>query len=87
MPTTRLSSVQEVSHRLPSTASTPSPQYQNLFSERLNSSHDTFLSCLGSFIGRLHLQSPYSIDGLLTIQQPVNALRELLVVVEAAPAE
>ncbi|PVH69958.1 ras GEF [Cadophora sp. DSE1049] len=86
MPMKRLSSVQEVSHRLSFAAPTPSAQYRNLVSKRLDSSHDTFLSHLASFIGGLHLQSPYSIDRLLTIRQSVNALGELFVVVEAVCA-
>ena len=51
---------QSISHRL--SASLPPAQRQNLISERLNASHDTFLSHLGSFIGRLHLQSQSSSD-------------------------
>ena len=73
---------QSISHRLSLTASVPPERRQNLVSERLNSSHDTFLSYLGSFIGRLHLQSQSSSDLLITIRQSVTAGRELLMVVE-----
>ncbi|KAH8602270.1 ras guanine nucleotide exchange factor domain-containing protein [Bisporella sp. PMI_857] len=72
---------QSISHRVSLTASIPAAQRQNLVSERLNTSHDTFLSYLGSFIGRLHLQSQSSADLLLTIRQSVTAGRALLAVV------
>ena len=73
---------QSVSHRVSLTASIPAAQRQNLVSERLSASHDTFLSYLGSFIGRLHLQSQSSADLLVTIRQSVAAGRELIAVVE-----
>jgi hypothetical protein len=73
---------QSISHRLSLTASVPPERRQNLVSERLNSSDDSFLSYLGSFIGRLHLQSQSSADLLVTIRQSVTAGRELLMVVE-----
>lgn len=73
---------QSVSHRLSLRASIPEAQRQNLVSERLSSSHDTFLSYLGSFIGRLHLQSQSSTELLLTIRQSVAAGRVLLSVIE-----
>lgn len=76
-----------ISHRLSQTGSIPPAQRQNRVSERLNSSHDTFLSYLGSFIGRLHLQSQSSADLLLTIRQSVTAGRGLLAVVEAVCAQ
>ena len=71
---------QSFSHRL--SASVPAAQRQILVSERLNASHDTFLSYLGSFIGRLHLQSQSSADLISTVRQSVTAGRELLTVVE-----
>ena len=73
---------QSISHRLSLTAAIPSERRQNLVSERLNTSHDTFLSYLGSFIGRSHLQSQSSSDLLTTIRKSVTAGRELLMVVE-----
>ena len=75
---------QSISHRL--SASVPAAQRKNLVSERLNISHDTFLSYLGSFIGRLHLQSQSSSELVHTIKQSVTAGRELLRVVEAVCA-
>ncbi|ESZ92038.1 hypothetical protein SBOR_7568 [Sclerotinia borealis F-4128] len=75
-----------VSHRVSLIASVPAEQRQNLVSERLNSSHDTFLSYLGSFIGRLHLQSQSSQDLLSTVRQSVTAGQGLLIVVEAVCA-
>jgi hypothetical protein len=72
---------QSISHRL--SASIPAAQRQNFVSEKLNSSHDTFLSHLGSFIGRLHLQSQSSAELILSVRQSVTAGRELLLVVEA----
>jgi hypothetical protein len=72
---------QSISHRL--SASLPAAQRQNLVSEKLNTSHDLFLSYLGSFIGRLHLQSQSSAELILTVRQSVTAGRELLLVVEA----
>ncbi|TVY89122.1 Ras guanine nucleotide exchange factor A [Lachnellula willkommii] len=84
---TRPSSVQlnkqSVSHRLSLTASIPAAQRHNLASERLNVSHDTFLSFLGSFIGRLHLQSQSALELLSSVRQCVNAGHSLLMVVEA----
>lgn len=70
-----------VSHRL--SASIPAAQRQNLVSEKLNASHDTFLSFLGSFIGRLHLQSQSAAELLDSVRQSVSAGRDLLIVVEA----
>ncbi|ATZ49519.1 hypothetical protein BCIN_04g06560 [Botrytis cinerea B05.10] len=75
-----------VSHRVSLIASIPAEQRQNLVSERLNSSHDTFLSYLGSFIGRLHLQSQSSQDLLSSVRQSVTAGQGLLIVVEAVCA-
>ncbi|KAL3427731.1 RasGEF domain-containing protein [Phlyctema vagabunda] len=75
---------QSVSHRVSVTL--PIAQRQNLISERLNVSHDTFLSYLGSFIGRLHLQSQSTTDLLVTIRHSVTAGRALLAVVEVVCA-
>ena len=72
---------QSISHRVSLTHSIPAAQRQNLITERLNASHDTFLSYLGSFIGRLHLQSQSCANLLLTIRQSVTAGRALLAVV------
>lgn len=72
---------QSISHRL--STSLPAAQRKNLVSERLNAGHDLFLSYLGSFIGRLHLQSQSSVDLIQTIKESVTAGREMLTVVEA----
>jgi hypothetical protein len=71
---------QSVSHRL--SASLPPARRDKLISEKLNVSHDTFLSHLGSFIGRLHLQSQSSLDLIAAVRQSVHAGRDLLTVVE-----
>lgn len=75
---------QSISHRVSLTI--PAAQRKNLVSERLNSSHDTFLSYLASFIGRLHLQSQSSGELLETIRQSVTAGRALLSIVEVVCA-
>ncbi|KAH8821255.1 ras guanine-nucleotide exchange protein-like protein [Xylogone sp. PMI_703] len=71
---------QSISHRM--SMSMPAAQRQNLVSERLNACHDTFLSYLGSFIGRLHLQSQSSAGLLLTTRESVNAGSELLGIID-----
>ncbi|RKF55457.1 hypothetical protein GcM3_201004 [Golovinomyces cichoracearum] len=70
---------QSASHRL--SASIPVAQRQNFVSGKLNCSHDTLLSFLGSFIGRLHLQLQSPADLISAVQQFVRAGRELLTVV------
>jgi RasGEF domain/RasGEF N-terminal motif len=75
-----------VSHRVSTAGSLLSRQRVNFISERLSSSHDTLLSYLGSFIGRLHLQSQSSADLLLTIGQSISAGRSLLTLIEAVCA-
>ncbi|PSR97374.1 ras guanine nucleotide exchange factor domain-containing protein, partial [Coniella lustricola] len=76
----RLSS--SISHRLSLAGPSPLSRPQNLVSERLTSSHDTFLSYMGSFIGRLHLQSQSRPDLALAIKQSATSGGELLVVVD-----
>jgi hypothetical protein len=75
-----------ISHNLSLTASTPVAQRHKLVSEQLNTWHDTFLSYLGSLIGRLHLQSQSSADFLVVIQQLVTVGQKLLAVVEVVCA-
>ncbi|KKY33181.1 hypothetical protein UCDDA912_g06851 [Diaporthe ampelina] len=72
----------------PSAGASPSPlsRPQNLVSERLTASHDTFLSHLGSFIGRLHLQSQSRPHLALAIKQSATSGGELLVVVDVVCA-
>lgn len=76
----RLSS--NISHRVSLAGPSPLSRPQNLVSERLTASHDTFLSHLGSFIGRLHLQSQSRPDLALAIKQSATSGGELLVVVD-----
>jgi hypothetical protein len=72
------------SHHL--SASIPATQRQKLVSERLIISFDKFLSCLGSFIGRLEVQSQSSADLLVAVRQCATAGLELLAVVEVVCA-
>lgn len=76
----RLSS--NISHRVSLAGPSPLSRPQHLVSERLTASHDTFLSHLGSFIGRLHLQSQSRPDLALAIKQSATSGGELLVVVD-----
>lgn len=80
----RLSS--SFSHRVSLAGPSPLSRPQNLVSERLTSSHDTFLSHLGSFIGRLHLQSQSRPDLALAIKQSATSGGALLVVVDVVCA-
>ncbi|KAG5926119.1 hypothetical protein E4U42_003646 [Claviceps africana] len=79
--THRLSS--GMSHRVSLAGPSPlsSPQY--LVSERLNRSHDKFLSHLGSFIGRLHLQSQSRPELSVAIKQSATSGGELLAVMDS----
>jgi RasGEF domain/RasGEF N-terminal motif len=70
-----------VSHRMTSGGHATGPTNFKLASERLRSSHDTFLGCLGTFLG-LHMQSRSSSELLLTTQQSVKSCRELLTIIE-----
>ncbi|KAI0015687.1 ras GEF [Xylariomycetidae sp. FL0641] len=69
-----------ISHRV-SLAGPSLSQPQNLVSERLNACHDTFLSYLGSFIGRLRLQSLSRPELALAIKQSAVSGGALLSVV------
>ncbi len=53
------------------------PGSRNLASERLGDLHNTFLTCLGSFIG-LHIQSRSSSEILLTTKRAVVSCRDML---------
>ena len=72
-----------ISHRVSLAGPAPTSHPQKLVSERLNVSHDTFLSYLGSFIGRLHLQSQSRPDLALAIKHSAIAGGQLLAVVDA----
>lgn len=76
------SSLPTISHRVSYTGSFSSHN-TNLVSQRLSAAHDIFLSHQGSFIGRLHLQSRFPADLLVTTRHSVLACRDLLQVVEA----
>jgi len=76
----RLSST--IQHRVSLTGPSPLSQSQNLVSGRLTSCHDLFLSHLGSFIGRLQVQSQSRPHLALAIRQSVSSGGELLVVVD-----
>ncbi|KAI1780699.1 ras GEF [Hypoxylon cercidicola] len=72
-----------ISHRVSLAGPSPLSQSQKLVSERLNSCHDTFLSHLGSFIGRLHVQSQSRPELALAIKHSVISGGELFAVVDA----
>ncbi|KAH9908186.1 ras GEF [Xylariomycetidae sp. FL2044] len=75
-----------VSHRVSLAGPSPLSQSQNLVSERLNSCDDAFLSHLGSFIGRLHLQSQSRPQLAKAIKQSAISGGTLLAVVEIVSA-
>ncbi|KAL6714844.1 Ras guanine nucleotide exchange factor bud5 [Lecanora helva] len=56
------------------------PGSRNLASEKLSDLHNSFLTCLGYFIG-LHIQSRSSSEILLTTKQAVVSCRDMLEVV------
>ncbi|GKT66117.1 ras guanine-nucleotide exchange factor [Colletotrichum tofieldiae] len=76
----RLSS--NISHRVSLAGPSPLSRPHHLVSERLNKSHDTFLSHLGSFIGRLHLQSQSRPELAFAIKLSATSGGELLAVVD-----
>ncbi|KXX78322.1 Ras guanine nucleotide exchange factor A [Madurella mycetomatis] len=78
--TNRLSST--VSRRVSLAGLSSVSRPQNLVSERLNNCHDIFLSHLGSFIGRLQLQSQSRPNLALAIKQSATSGGELLLVVD-----
>ncbi|EPE09389.1 hypothetical protein F503_07165 [Ophiostoma piceae UAMH 11346] len=75
-----------ISHRVSLAGPSPLSQAQNLVSSRLGDRHDTFLSYLGSFIGRLHLQSQSRPHLALAIKQSATSGGQLLVVVDVVSA-
>jgi hypothetical protein len=72
-----------ISHRVSLAGPSPLSRPQHLVSERLNNSHDSFLSHLGSFTGRLHLQSQSRSELALAIKQSATSGGELLAVIDA----
>jgi hypothetical protein len=71
-----------ISHRVSLAGPSPLSRAHHLVSERLNRTHDTFLSHLGSFIGRLHLQSQSRPELASAIKQSALSGGELLAVVD-----
>ncbi|QPH09830.1 hypothetical protein C2857_000849 [Epichloe festucae Fl1] len=72
-----------MAHRVSLAGPSPLSSPQHLVSERLNRSHDKFLSHLGSFIGRLHLQSQSRPELALAIKQSAISGGELLAVMDS----
>lgn len=75
-----------MAHRVSLAGPSPLSRPQHLVSERLNRSHDKFLSHLGSFIGRLHLQSQSRPELSLAIKQSATSGGELLAVMDSVCA-
>ncbi|KAL1895993.1 Ras guanine nucleotide exchange factor bud5 [Ceratocystis pirilliformis] len=72
-----------ISHRMSVAGpASPLPAQQHLVSQRLSKSHDTFLSHLGSFIGRLQFQSQSHTELVLSIKQSATSGGGLLAVVD-----
>lgn len=82
--TNRLSST--ISHRVSLAGPSPCSQPQNLVLERLETCHDAFLSHLGSFIGRLQLQSQSRPSLAIAIKQSATSGGALLLVVDVVCA-
>lgn len=75
-----------ISHRVSLAGPSPLSRANHLVSERLNKNHDIFLSHLGSFIGRLHLQSQSLPELSLATKQSALSGGQLLAVVDAVCA-
>ncbi|TWU78969.1 hypothetical protein ED733_008173 [Metarhizium rileyi] len=75
-----------MSHRVSLAGPPASSRPQHLVSERLGRSHDKFLSHLGSFIGRLHLQSQSRPELSFAIRQSAISGGELLAVMDSVCA-
>ena len=73
---------ESLSHRTSYGRAPSCARRNNLASERLGHSYDSFLSVLGSFLG-LHLQSRSSADLFSTTEQAVKSCRGVLATVEA----
>lgn len=69
-------------HRVSLAGPSPHSRPGHLVSERLNRKHDRFLSHLGSFIGRLHWQSPSRMELSNAVGQSASSGGELLAVVD-----
>ena len=75
----RLSSI---SHRVSLAGPSHCSRPEHLASERLNRNHDSFLSHLGSLIGRLHLQSQSQPELAAAIRECATAGAELLAIID-----
>ncbi|KAH6604942.1 guanine nucleotide exchange factor [Trichoderma cornu-damae] len=76
-----------MAHRLSLAGPSPLSRPHHLVSERLSKSHDKFLSHLGSFIGRLHLQSQSQPELATAIKQSAISGGELLAIVDAVSTQ
>jgi hypothetical protein len=76
-----------MAHRLSLAGPSPLSRPHHLVSERLSKSHDKFLSHLGSFIGRLHLQSQSRHELATAIKQSAISGGELMAVVDAVSTQ
>ncbi|KAL2265821.1 hypothetical protein VTJ83DRAFT_6921 [Remersonia thermophila] len=81
--TNRLSAI---SRRVSLVGVPSSSRPHNLVSERLNACHDTFLSHLGSFIGRLQLHAHSRPSLAVAVRQSATSGGDLLVVVDVVCA-
>lgn len=75
-----------MSHRVSLVGPSPLSRPSHLISERLGRNHDKFLSHLGSFIGRLHWQSPSRLELSIAIKQSATSGGQLLAVVDGVCA-
>ena len=73
-PPSKQANNESLSHRL---SCTVHPGSHNLASEKLSDLHNTFLTCLGYFIG-LHIQSRSSTEILLTTKRSIVSCRDML---------
>ncbi|OBT85865.1 hypothetical protein VE02_06048 [Pseudogymnoascus sp. 03VT05] len=73
---------QSLSHRLSTAAQHIEARRQNHVSGLLGSTHETFISCLGSLVGRLHLANG-SNDLLISIRQAIAAGKALGTIIES----
>lgn len=79
-PSRRLSS--NMAHRVSLAGPSPLSRPSHLVSERLSKTHDTLLSQLGQFIGRLQLQSRSRSELIRAIKESATSGGELLAVVD-----
>ncbi|TQV94073.1 Ras guanine-nucleotide exchange protein [Cordyceps javanica] len=73
-------------HRVSLAGPSPHSRPGHLISERLGRKHDRLLSHLGSFIGRLHWQSPSRMELSGSVSQSACSAGELLTVVDGVLA-